>query len=332
MINSLDITVGGNGEIVETAKRFVWDEPVVCEQLRSVHMVESKGRKVPKQDLVPVYGVFGRDSRAFLGMYGKKEHVLSNQAFANEIESRLNALGLAFERKVTLLTGNYENSQCELEYTLQGVGFGNGTERYDCVIRGLTSYDRTTNTSLSMEARRLICLNGAYGLVNTKVFLRRHSEGLSAFLRDQLAKSIDASTVNLSSQITAIERFEIKPEQRFHILRNMYQANGLRFSGLAARRIEAMVAAPTADEVNLAPFPQLYQASMRYFRDLDNGQVTDSKGNKQAKPELSRRMGEYVGSVLAALPNTPKFQEQLLKPADESVYDRLHKVSHIIAR
>lgn len=330
MINSLDITVGGNGEVIETAKRFVWDEPVVCEQLRVVHMVEKSGRKVPKQDLIPIFGVFGKESRQFLGHYGKKEHLLQNAQLDELISNRLGQLGVRFDRTAKLMSGQYSMAKCELQYKLHGIEFGRENERYQAIITAINSYDKSSEIIIDINAERIACLNGAY-LPETTVFSGRHSTGLNGFLTNSLENSLDLSVDQLEAKIRAIENYEITSEQRFWIPRNMFVANGLRFSGLAARRIEAMIAAPTADEVNLAPFLQLYQASMRYFRDLDNGQVPDNKGNKQSKPELARRMGKYVGDVLAALPTTPKFQEQLLKPADESVYDRQHKVSHIIA-
>jgi hypothetical protein len=290
---------------------FVWDEPVTTALLRNQFgheiPIERGGR----------WGVFANDG-LMVGSYAKQEHVLPNADLVAYFEGALSALGLTWERTITLLQGG---SEFVARYVIRSATVKGPDGKPLCIRFDIqNSYNGSRKVEMAIALLRLICFNGMVGMGTVQAIAQRHRSTLNAkALADKIAPQLEQAVKGYGAQLEKLISIPVTDEQGRFILRNLsrnvYRRDepSLNFSPLTARRIETKYwDAPAEDEKDsrLTLYGVL-NAGTRYFRDLENGgmviPVGVSGATKVLPPaiEKAERQNRFFGMALAKIAEKP---------------------------
>lgn len=290
-----------------SGKRYIprtvaWDEEIVISPLRGPKMAAIPGE----------FGVFAKADMTFLGRYSRQENCISNAFLLGMFEEALASMGVQWEKVVR--TADY-GAVMHATYTFPQINAdGPDGKRIALRLTLSNSYNGKFKVEAMVEALRLICLNGMKGLGKVFGISQRHSQlldvaGIVATVTPQLENGLSGILAPLGK----MANFALTDAQGEYVLRNLFKANPLKFSGLMARKIETAWANPADDEKDSHSTAWgLLNAGTRTFRDMENDKVA-----------LVQRTAPFFSDALLGMVEKPEWQARLLSPISrETAYAR----------
>lgn len=285
-----------------TPRTVAWDEEVIIAPMRSPNM-----KAIPGE-----FGVFAKQDQTFLGRYSRKENYISNRFLLGLFEEALASMGVTWER--TVRVADY-GAVMHATYTFPSItADGPDGKRIAFRLTLSNSYNGKFKLEAMAEALRLVCLNGMKGFGKVFSISQRHSglvdvPGIVASVTPQIENGLSG----MLAPMQKLADFRLTDAQGEFVLRNLFKANPLKFSGLMARRIETAWANPADDEkASHGTAWGLLNAGTRTFRDMEDSKVA-----------LVQRTAPFFTDALSAMTGNVNFQARLLAPISrESAYSR----------
>ncbi len=276
---------------------IAWDAPVVVAPLRTF-----------KNKLIPgIVGVQTADGAHCLGMYAKKEHFVDNKTLVVAFREALAKLSLAWQEDIFTVNGG---AVMHALFTIQSVAFnGPDNKPLNLRVRLINSYDGSFKVSFVIEAFRLVCLNGCVGMRAVFELFKRHMGDINiGNIIETVAPQIERGGDSLANSFKQLADVNITNEQGNFMLRNMFLASPLKFSGLMARKIENAWDNPTDDEKDSHnTLFGLYNAATRTWRDMP-----------AEKTPLVQRASTHFGGALIGCVEKPEWLTRLVQPIDRA--------------
>lgn len=297
-----------NGKETIALPVVAWDAPVRTGILRS-----DKNRSLVGVGRSLFTTVNGQD--VWLGEYAKDTSILLNSHLVETLDAALTSLGLTdFSRKINCWNLGREFSAV---YTIPSIQFkGPDGQMHALQLRIDNSYNGSRKLQALIQALRLICLNGCVGTGTVFSLSQRHSSRIDVkSLSAVIAGKMESEAKMLADSFENLARIPLTIPQGNYVLRNMFRAAPLKFSGIMARKIETLWATPTADELN--PTREsvfgLHTSGTRFFRDLE----------ASGKLELTEKASRHFALALGSMAGNADFKARLLAPIEaEIAYSR----------